>query len=256
MLFEGKYREATALTNRTQVCKGAGSGHGQGANLPFGCFQTLGDLWIDFEKTSPYSDYYRDLNLETAMASVRYRQEGLNYTREYLVSAPDNVLLIRLKANKKGKLSFIASLSRPERFTLNTGDNQLLMSGSLLDGKGGEGMRYVVRLQAVTTGGTLTIKANRLMIKDASEAVLYLTAATDYLPQYPVYKGRDPVELTRTNLARALARTYGAVKEDHIKDYRRYFNRVSLRLAGGERRTPCPPMSGWSGSGRRATTTS
>ena len=54
LLFEGKYKEATELTLKTQVCKGAGSGHGNGANVPFGCYQTLGDLWLDFGKSSGY----------------------------------------------------------------------------------------------------------------------------------------------------------------------------------------------------------
>ena len=49
LLFEGKYEQATELTQKTQICKGEGTGHGNGANVPFGCFQTLGDLWIDFE---------------------------------------------------------------------------------------------------------------------------------------------------------------------------------------------------------------
>ena len=62
LLFEGKYKEATELTNRTQVCTGKGSGHGHGINAPFGCYQTLGDLWIEFATKSPYTDYRRELN--------------------------------------------------------------------------------------------------------------------------------------------------------------------------------------------------
>ncbi len=59
LLFEGKYKEATDLANRTQVCIGDGSGHGNGANVPFGCFQTLGDLWIDNENQASYENYHR-----------------------------------------------------------------------------------------------------------------------------------------------------------------------------------------------------
>ena len=61
LLFEGKYKEATALALKTQVCKGAGSGQGNGAKVPFGCFQTLGDLWLDFGKSAAYEDYRREL---------------------------------------------------------------------------------------------------------------------------------------------------------------------------------------------------
>jgi alpha-L-fucosidase 2 len=51
LLFEGKYKEASEITNKTQVCKGVGFGQGNGVNVPFGCFQTLGDLRLDFETT-------------------------------------------------------------------------------------------------------------------------------------------------------------------------------------------------------------
>lgn len=66
LLFEGKYKEATELTNRTQVCTGQGSGGGNGSTVPFGCFQTMGDLWIDFANKEAYSDYYRELNLDVS----------------------------------------------------------------------------------------------------------------------------------------------------------------------------------------------
>ena len=72
LLFEKKYREATELTNKTQICKGPGSGGGNGATVPFGCFQTMGDLWIDWGKTSNYENYYRELDLNDAGVRVRY----------------------------------------------------------------------------------------------------------------------------------------------------------------------------------------
>ena len=62
LLFAGKYKEATELTNRTQVCTGLGSGGGIGQKAPFGCFQTIGDLWIDFNNKAAYTDYYRELD--------------------------------------------------------------------------------------------------------------------------------------------------------------------------------------------------
>jgi alpha-L-fucosidase 2 len=91
LLFEGKFKEATGLTNKTQVCKGAGSGHGNGANVPFGCFQTLGDLWIDNGSKIPYEKYYRELDLNDAVVRIRYRQNGVNFQREIFTSYPDQV---------------------------------------------------------------------------------------------------------------------------------------------------------------------
>lgn len=79
LLFEGKYREATELTDCIQICKGPGSGFGVGSKVQFGCFQTLGDLWIDFQNQGDtYEDYHRELNLNDALATVSYTQDGKN----------------------------------------------------------------------------------------------------------------------------------------------------------------------------------
>lgn len=104
LLFEGRYREATELTNRTQVCVGAGSGYGNGKDVPYGSFQTLGDLWIDFDCKDGYTDYYRDLDLETAVTTVSYTQNGVKYLREAFVSQPDQVMVVRMTADSRGAL--------------------------------------------------------------------------------------------------------------------------------------------------------
>lgn len=237
LLFKGKFKEATDLTNKTQVCKGLGSGYGSGANVPFGCFQTLGDLWIDFKDTSTYSKYYRDLNLETAVASVSYEQGGVTYSREYFVSAPANVLAVRIKASKKGALSFKATLSRPEKFSVTSEGNELIMAGTLTNGRGGEGMQYITRLQATARDGTKKLIGRQLIVENATEAILYLSASTDYLPLYPVYKGRDHVALTRNAIDGAMKKPYAELRDEHMKDYQKYFNRVSFRISSEKKDT-------------------
>lgn len=231
LLFEGKFKEATALTNKTQICKGVGSGHGNGANVPFGCFQTLGDLRLKFETNASYTNYYRDLDLNTAIASVNYEQNGVKYKREYFISAPANVMVIRFSSDKKNALSFSTSMDRPERFTTTGADGGLTMYGTMNNGQGGNGMEYMVRLKAKLKGGQQAIVNNNLVIKNADEVILYLTASTDYLPNYPVYKGREYKKITANNLAKAFAINYEQIKKAHVIDYQKYFNRVSLQLA-------------------------
>ncbi|TAD86647.1 MAG: glycoside hydrolase family 95 protein [Bacteroidetes bacterium] len=232
LLFEGKFKEATELTNKTQVCKGVGSGKGNGADVPFGCFQTLGDLRLEIANSAAYTNYYRDLDLNTAIASVRYTQHGVNYKREYFISAPGNVMVVRFSADKKGCISFSAALDRPERFTTTGVDGGITMQGALNNGKGGNGMEYMVRLKAKLTGGKQAVENGKLVITTADEAILYLTASTNYLPNYPVYSGRDYKKITATNLNMALASNYAQIKKTHIADYQKYFNRVTLNLAG------------------------
>lgn len=234
LLFEGRYREATELTNRTQVCTGAGSGSGNGKDVPYGSFQTLGDLWIDFDCKDEYTDYYRDLDLETAVATVSYTQDGVRYRREIFVSRPDQVMVVRMTADRRGALSFTCRMTRPERFTTSCEDGQLVMSGALNDGYGGSNLRYMARLKAVTRGGETSCTDDALRVSGADEVILLLAASTDYRLDYPLYKGRDYVNITRRAIERAGHKSYTSLLKAHLKEYEPYFDRVSLRLGGDE----------------------
>lgn len=234
LLFEGRYREATELTNRTQVCTGAGSGSGNGKDVPYGSFQTLGDLWIDFDCKDEYTDYYRDLDLETAVATVSYTQDGVRYRREIFVSRPDQVMVVRMTADRRGALSFTCRMTRPERFTTSCEAGQLVMSGALNDGYGGSNLRYMARLKAVTRGGETSCTDDALRVSGADEVILLLAASTDYRLDYPLYKGRDYVNITRRAIEQAGYKSYTSLLKAHLKEYEPYFDRVSLRLGGDE----------------------
>jgi alpha-L-fucosidase 2 len=237
LLFEGKYREATELTNKTQICKGPGSGRGNGATVPFGCFQTLGDLWLDFEKNGSYENYYRELDLNNAVARVRYTQNGVNFEREIFTSQPDQVMVARFTADKPGQISFNCSMTRPERFKTHTEDGQLILSGALFDGKGGENLHYMARLKAVNKNGEVTCNDSVLSIKNADEVVLLLSASTDYKLEYPTYKGRDYVNITKQNIEKASQKKYADLYKAHTDEYGNYFNRVSLQLGSAKKDT-------------------
>ena len=230
LLFDGKYKEATELTMQTQVCVGAGSGHGNGADVPFGCFQTLGDIRIDLGKKSGYENYYRELDLEEAIVRVNYTQNEVNFKREIFSSYPDQVMVARFTADKPGQISFTCSMDRPERFKTYSAYDQLIMTGALPDGKGGENLKYMARLKALCKKGNVTYKENKLIVENADEVILFLSASTDYVLDYPIYKGRDYVSITNENIEKAIARPYKDLLKDHIDEYRKYFSRVSLDL--------------------------
>ncbi len=234
LLFEGNYKEATELTNRTQICKGAGSGHGNGANVPFGCFQTLGDLWINTGENSAYENYYRELDLNDAVVRVRYGQNGTNFQREIFTSYPDQVMVAHFTADKPGQISFSCSMTRPERFQTVSENNQLLMSGTLHDGKGGDGLQYMARLMAVNKNGTVSCNDSVLTIENADEVTLLLSASTDYVLKYPEYKGRDHKMLTSENLEKASLKKYGELLAAHKNEYQPWFSRVKLDITPDE----------------------
>lgn len=230
LLFDGQYKEANKLAEKTQVCTGKGTGKGKGADIPFGCFQPLGDLWIDFTNKLPYENYRRELNLENAKATIQYSQGGVDYKREMFISNPDQVMVVKLSASKRKQLSFSCRLTRPERFKTYTKDGQLVMSGALSDGKGGEGLQYMAMLKVLPVNGTVSYTDSTLTVSDADEVLLLLTASTDYKLDYPHYKGRDFIGLTQTRLAEAEKKSFKALYDTHVKEYANYFSRVSFSL--------------------------
>jgi len=230
LLFEGKFKEATKLTNKTQICKGKGSGHGNGSTVPFGSFQTLGDLYIDFGKKSSYKNYKRELDLNTAVVRVNYTQDGIDFKREIFTSYPDQVMVAKFTANQKRKISFKVTMNRPERFKTYAKNNQLIMSGILSNGKGGDGLQYITRLKASHKNGTLKYVGNQLIVENADEVILYLSASTDYVLQYPNYNGRDYVNITKQNIEKAFSKDYKDLLHSHIKEYQNYFKRVEFDI--------------------------
>jgi alpha-L-fucosidase 2 len=232
LLFEGKYKEANELTNRTQVCKGAGSGEGNGANVPFGCYQTMGDLWLDFGKTANYTNYRKELDLNQGIVKVSYSQEGIDYQREIFASYPDRALVMRFTASKNGSLSFKSALNRPERFATRSEGDNLMMYGALTNGKGGDGMQYAARLKAIAAGGNVTYSDSLLEVQNADEVILILTASTNYKQEYPTYLGIDPKETTLEHLNCAASKSYTTLLKNHFDDYAALFGKVSLKLSG------------------------
>ncbi len=238
LLLEGKNAEAEALVNANFTCAGAGSGRGVGANVPFGCYQTLGDLLLTFTHASasaPVENYRRELDLAEAIGRLTYEQAGVRFVREAFVSKPAEAIVIRLAADRAGQISFDARLSRPERFSVETaGADGLLMSGQLNDGYGGtNGVRYAAILKASARGGSITIDGTTLRVRDADEVVLTLTAATDI----KTFAGRgvaDAREAAKADLAKAFGKSFDELRAAHVADYRHFFDRVSLRIGGAD----------------------
>ena len=122
LLFRGKNAEAETLVNKSFVCKGAGSGHGNGTNVPYGSYQILGNLHLKYDYENAVSPglaqaYYRSLSLDSAIASCSYTLGGVHFKREYITSFADDVILIRISADRPRKINFTLSLDRPERYT-------------------------------------------------------------------------------------------------------------------------------------------
>ncbi len=239
LLMEGRNAEAEQLVNRHFVCKGRGSGHARGKDLPFGCYQALGELRIEFDHPGEITGYVRELDLEGAVARVSYECGGAHYGREAIASAPAQAVLIRLSCSRPGGLRFRAALSRLERARVRAdGAHALVMTGALADGRGGDGVRFAARLEIQAKNARIFAENGGIHVENATEAVLTVTAATNYL-RFAKLSPRDPLRICVQHQDRA-RRPWPRLLEEHGADYRRWFSRFAIDLGPGRGHLPLP----------------
>jgi len=240
LLLEGKNVEAEKLVNRNFTCDGRGSANGHPGEVPYGSYEVLGDLWLKFTyaDTNAATDYRRELDLATATEHSEFSRGGVKFARDIFVSAPDQVIVMRLTADKPGQLDFDAALDRPERFkTEAVGNNELLMSGAMTNGADGEGVKYAARLRVLNTGGKVVVVDGKISVNGADEVVLLITAATDY-ERFAKMSRRDVAAAAEKDLDVAVKKDFSMLLSAHIADYQSFFNRVKLELPDIQTRNP------------------
>lgn len=204
----------------------------------FGNYTTLGELrvatGIDACDDGSYS---RTLSLDSALARVSFTAGGVRYVRETFCSHPENVLVVRFTASKKGKqnllLKYVPSMEA-KGTTSNVDANELLYVGNLTN----NGMKVVVRIAMRHKGGKVVRDGHEgLQVKGADEVEFILTADTDYKMNFDpdfndpkTYVGVEPMETTASWLKAAKALNYKRLMRRHLADYRPIFTRVSLLL--------------------------
>ena len=193
-------------------------------------FQTIGSLMLEFDGHADYSDYRRELDLERAVASVRYRIGEVNYTRTVFTSLVDNALIIRVEADKPGAVNFTTRYSTPyEEYEIKKNGKSLLLSGH---GSAHEGIpgaiRFETRTQIKAEKGKVNLTNDCIEVKGADAAVIYVTAATNFVN----YKDVSASETRRVTefLAKAMKRPYAQALAVHEEAYQKLFGRVSLNI--------------------------
>lgn len=227
LLFEGKNNEAQELMYAHFVCKGEGSAHAEGANVPYGTYQLLGNLTIDYDYKNPndtVSGYTRTLDLSDAIALCSYSKGDVKYKREGFTSFADDIGVIRLTSSVDKYLNFTIGMNRPEHFNVSTEGNDLLMQGQLNNGTDGNGMKYSARIRVILPdGGTVLPTEKSLTIQNASSATILVSITTNY--RNDGY-GTKVKEL----LASAEKKTYNQLKQAHLDAFHVLFNRADLDL--------------------------
>lgn len=226
LLLEGKNLEAQQIMYQHFRCQGKGSAFGNGKDAPYGCFQMAGDLNIkyDYPAEADTEDYRLSLDLNDALAHTSFKKGEVNYAREYFVSHSNDVMLIRLSADKKQSIHFNLGLSRPERAEVFIKDNTLYMKGQLNDGRdSGNGVSYLTKVQLINKGGKMSAENNALSVSDADEALIMISTATDMLDaNYETTVEKRIADVLNTN--------YNSLRKSHIDAYQEKFKRVELNL--------------------------
>lgn len=224
LIFEGKYREAQDLA-MTAVPRYASG------NINYGMpYQTVGSLFIDFGEPGEVSNYYRELDIKNAISSVSYKADGVSYKREYLASAVDQVIAIRLTADKKGKINFTLGANSPQLTNkVFTENNTLVLKGKSGNADNKEGkILFDARFVPVIEGGEITDSDSTLKITNANSATIYISIGTNF-KNYKDISGDEEV-VSKNYLSKLVTKHYKTVKKDHIEQYRSYFDRVELDL--------------------------
>lgn len=220
LIFEGKYKEAQDLVNQKFISRNS-----QG--MPY---QTAGNLNLFFPGHEKFTNYYRELNIETAVATTRYNVDGVIYNREVFASFPEQVIIFRIIANKPGRISFTASLNHPAPVDISTdGIDKLIISGITGDCDSIKGaVKFQVQVKIRTQGGSVSAINNNLIVNNADVALLYISIASSFKDYHDI--SADPAESANRYLQNALKKNYAQTLKDHIADYQHYFNRVSIDL--------------------------
>lgn len=201
-------------------------------------YQVLGDLYFEFTDTlSEITDYHRELNLETGIQRVSYKKGDALLEYELFASAPDNVMVLRMKSSAKGPLDMKISMKRQQDATFLIKDNALVMEGQVMDfddvnlGPGGANMKFYSKLLPVNFDGEISSEDDKLILKGGSEIVFLFNAATDYqIKGLNFDRSINPKEKCNEALSQATEKSYQALRSRHIAEHAAMFNRVSFSL--------------------------
>ena len=221
-LFKEDYKTADSLQHYVQ-----------GHNSEF--YQPLGMINIKDCNQGEFTDYYRELSLDNSLATVRYRRNGIQYTKEYFASHPDKMIAIKLSASQKRAINSDISLTSLIPHQVKASRGQLTMTGHVL-GDEANSTHYCAMLQVKNTDGKVWASDSVLHLKDVSEAIIYLINETSYngFDKHPVKEGAPYIENIADDAWHLANFTYDEFKQRHIADYKKLFDRVSLSLKGAK----------------------
>ena len=240
LLLNGEIEQAELLAERSMYATYPHMRH----------YQTLGDVWIDFYKqrgktifkkdqggllsvqheSVEVQTYNRELDISRAVGKIQYESEKGKYEREFFASNPDHIIVYQMKSIDGELLNFDLSLTRKDN---RSGRGSSFCDGTeVLDGNkirlygkqgGDHGIAFELLVQVRTKNGKISRMGSHLLVEDAKEATLFITARTSFRSEHPLQWCMDV-------LSNAEKESYGTLQERHIKDYLSYYEKSNLKL--------------------------
>lgn len=208
-----------------------------GTKEDFGSYQQLSNIHIVYNSaTAPeYTNYSRGLDIDNAVTKTIYHQNGIHYTREYFISHPDNVIVIRLTADRAGSISRTFYFTSPqESIRMNAVDNVITLEGKPAD-HGKDGLKFAQQMMIIPTGGTMSNDGSQIRVENADEILLISSAATNYHQSmdadFNYFSGINPLTTVENSIKKAAQKTYTQLLDTHIQDYKSLYDRMNVSLS-------------------------
>ena len=224
LIFDGKYSEAGKLINSKVIATPK-------SEMPY---ETAGDLMLTFPDSVSVENYRRDLNLDTATTSVEYTDGGTQFMRQIFASPVDQVIVVRLTADKKKAISFSAGFKTPQKVVVETeSENTLVMRGTNAAAAGIKGaLQFQVRARVLADGGTVSTTSDSLAVTNADSVTILIAAATSY-KNYQDVSG-NPEATVKSQINSAAKKNFDKLLAAHIEAHQRLFRRVSLDVGSSD----------------------
>jgi alpha-L-fucosidase 2 len=230
LLLAGKNKEAQELLQKQFVAKDKGSALGSAANEKFGCYQTAGDLFIDWKDADkPVTAYNRYLDLEHAVSKTQYQRNGATIQEEVITDFVGNITRIKLSSSAKSGLNFRLSLFRKEHVQITATGSEIMMEGQLPSGID-KGMRFVTIVVPRVKDGNIKQDANELIVENATECELLLNTETSYDNSTGNLSNSDINRVCRQKITNAIKQDYAKAYQAHVARYQSFFNRCRFYL--------------------------
>jgi len=221
----------------------------QGKNSEY--YLPLGTIYLTFKNSGESQKYYRELNVANALSKVEYEIDGVKFTREYFVSYPDKVMVIKLTSSKKGSLNFDINFSSLLKHSVSTSGNILNAkgqaeiypnskyrdsNGNIIGEKGNHGTRFSAKAKIKNIDGIVSTTDTSLILSNATEALVFVSEATSFngYDKNPATEGLEDEKIATDQLEKASTKSFLELEKAHIADYQYFFNRVSLSLGKTE----------------------